>query len=126
MQNNKSIEEVIFEPVSFYRQYDHIIIDSEFKKYVGVMPCYSDGTITEIPATYGFVEMLDDKEYWNNVLEWDYVKKRKELTKYIKSKLLHQDINDTIFLGKELFEDGGVFSNPKNYRKLMQSLLSYY
>jgi len=122
MQNK---EEDVFEPVSYFLEYDDIVINNEFKKYTGIMLCYDlDGNITKVPAVYAYINIHDDIDYWTNVLEWNFVKKRRKLTRYIKYQLNKKVSNDTIFLEKELFEDGGLFSEPKNYRKLMESLLS--
>ena len=124
--NNINKIEDVFEPVFHFLDYDNMIINNEFKKYAAdEMPgYYVDGSTAKQPAVYGYITMKDDHEYWTNALEWNFVKKRKKLTRYIKYQLEKDDCNDTIFLEKELFEDGGVFSNPKNYRKLMEKLLT--
>lgn len=124
--NNKTTDnEEVVEPVHHFLEYHDIIISDEFKKYAVEMPCYYlDGSTEKQPAVYGYIVMKDDNEYWTNTLEWNFVKKRKKLARYIKYQLEKDNCNDTIFLERELFEDGGVFSNPKNYRKLMESLLS--
>lgn len=129
VNNKKSTdkeEEVYYEPIHHFLDYDDVIISNEFKKYAAdEMPCYYlDGSTAKRPAVYGYIVMKDDEQYWTNALEWNCVKKRKKLTKYIKYQLEKDNCNNAIFLERELFEDGGVFSNPKNYTKLMESLLS--
>jgi hypothetical protein len=114
----------ILESVKTFIEYDDIEIDSIFKKYTGEMPVYDKETILYQPSTYGFIDMKSDKDYWSNVLKWNYVKKRPKLSKYINYQLNKNNSNDTIFLEKELFEDGGIFSNPTNFRKLMNNLLT--
>ena len=41
----------------------------------------------EIPATFGYIDMKENYEYWNNVLEWKFVIDRPELLDYIKYRL---------------------------------------
>lgn len=57
-------------------------------KIIPTMPCYDlDGNTTEIPATFGYIDMKENYEYWNNVLEWKFVIERPELLDYIKYRL---------------------------------------
>ena len=123
VHKNDNLE--IVKSSSYYLDYDDVVIDYRFKKYEGVMPSYDlDGNMTEVPATYGFIDMKDDDEYWINVLEWDFVKKNKKLSGYIRYKLNLIPANNTIFLKQSYFEEGGIFSKKENYLKLMENLLS--
>ena len=57
-------------------------------KIIPTMPCYDlDGNTTEIPATFGYIDMKENYEYWNNVLEWKFVIDRTDLSNYIKYRL---------------------------------------
>ena len=58
------------------------------EKIIPTMPCYDlDGNTTEISATFGYIDMKENYEYWNNVLEWKFVIDNSELSDYIKYRL---------------------------------------
>lgn len=42
---------------------------------------------TEIPATFGYIDMKENYEFWNNTLEWKFVIDKPELSDYIKYRL---------------------------------------
>jgi hypothetical protein len=58
------------------------------EKITPTMPFYDlDGNTTEIPATFGYIDMKENYEFWNNTLEWKFVIDKPELSDYIKYRL---------------------------------------
>ena len=68
----------------------HIFKDKneDGEKIIPTMPFHDlDGTTTEKPATFGYIDMKENYEYWNNVLEWKFTIDNSELSDYIKYRL---------------------------------------
>lgn len=91
------------------------------EKIIPTMPFYDlDGTTTEIPATFGYIDMKENYEYWNNVLEWKVVNDNSELSDYIRYRLGQIEDDDSELEWKRRLKIYKETYSPKSY-KLIKS-----
>lgn len=90
-------------------------------KIIPTMSCYDlDGNTTEIPITFGYIDMKENYEFWNNVLEWKDVIDNSQLSDYIKYRLgLIKDDESELEWKRRLKIYEKIYS-PKSY-KLIKS-----
>lgn len=81
-----------------------------------IIPTMPDGNTTEIPATFGYIDMKENYEYWNNVLEWKVVNDNSELSDYIRYRLNHLNDGESELGWKRRLKIYKETYSPKSYK----------